>query len=51
MNALNFKNKFTAVQWDGLQDKKDLYAAFTPKDSQEERELAIFRQIAENLSI
>lgn len=51
MNALNFKNKFTAVQWDGLQDKKDLYAAFTPKDSQEEMELAKFRQIAENLSI
>ena len=51
MKSLAFKNKFTSEQWDKLQDKKDLYAVFTPKDSQEETELARFRQAAENLSI
>lgn len=51
MNLLNFKNKFTAEQWENLQDKKALYAAFTPKDNGEEVELARFRQAAENLSI
>ena len=51
MKLLAFKNKFTSEQWDKLQDKKDLYAVFTPKDSQEEAELARFRQAAENLSI
>ena len=51
MKLLAFKNKFTSEQWDKLQDKKDLYAVFTPKNSQEEAELARFRQAAENLSI
>lgn len=51
MNLLNFKNKFTAEQWENLQDKKALYAAFTPKESREEMELAQFRQAAANLSI
>ena len=51
MKLLTFKNKFTLEQWDGLKDKKDLYAVFTPKDSQEETELARFKQAAENLSI
>lgn len=51
MNLLNFKNKFTTEQWENLQDKKDLYAAFTPKDNGEGMELAQFRQAAENLSI
>lgn len=51
MKSLAFKNKFTSEQWDKLQDKKDLYAAFTPKYSHEEMELRQFVQAAENLSI
>ncbi len=51
MELLRFKNKFTSEQWDKLQDKKDLYAAFTPKYSHEETELAEFLQTANKFSI
>ena len=51
MKLLTFKNKFTLEQWDKLQDKKDLYAAFTPKYSHEETELREFLQTAKNFSI